>query len=170
LHLSVVGLTVRRNRTLREAVVELGTIERELYIEASPEVVFRVVSDPDHVRQWWPDEADYEPVVGSVGEVRFAGGEKVEAFTVVDVRPPTRFSFRWTHPAGEAAAEGNSLLVTFDLVAQGGGTLVRFRETGFRERGWEAAVLEARYRDHVSGWDHFLPRLVSYAATAHVGA
>jgi uncharacterized protein YndB with AHSA1/START domain len=150
--------------------MELGTIERELYVEASPEIVFQVVSDPRHVARWWPEEADYEPVVGSVGEVRFGGGAKVEAFTVVDLQPPTRFSFRWTHPAGEAAAEGNSLLVTFELAAQGGGTLVRFRETGFRERGWEAAVLEARYRDHARGWDHFLPRLASYAATLPVGA
>ena len=33
-----------------------------------------------------------------------------------------------------------------------------------RERGWEAAVLEATYQDHVQGWVHFLSRLVSYAA------
>ena len=147
--------------------MELGTIERELYIEAAPEIVFQVVSDPAHVKQWWPDEAHYETVVGSAGEILFADGSggKVEALTVVDVEPPRRFSFRWTHPAGEGAAEGNSLLVTFELVAQGEGTLVRFRETGFRERGWETAVLEATYQDHVHGWDFFLPRLVTYAAT-----
>ena len=147
--------------------MELGTIERELYIEATPEIVFDVVSDPDHVKQWWPDEARYEAVVGSTGEVLFAGadGGKVEALTVVEVEPPTRFSFRWTHPAGDEAAEGNSLLVTFELVPHGQGTLLRFRETGFRERGWEAAVLEEAYQDHVQGWDHFLPRLVSYATT-----
>jgi uncharacterized protein YndB with AHSA1/START domain len=152
---------------LREDVVELGTIERELYVEASPEVVFQVVSDPDHVKEWWPDEAHYEAVVGSAGEILFAGpdGAKVVALTVVDVQPPTRFAFRWTHSPGEEAAEGNSLLVTFDLVAQGEGTLVRFRETGFRERGWEAAVLEATYRDHTHGWDHFLPRLATYVGT-----
>jgi uncharacterized protein YndB with AHSA1/START domain len=155
--------------------MELGSIERELFIEASPETVFQVVSDPEHVAQWWPDEARYEPVAGSVGEIRFGngggdGGDKVESFTVVDVRPPTYFSLRWTQPADEPAAEGNSLLVTFELTAHEGGTLVRFRETGFRERGWEAAVLESWYEDHVSGWDHFLPRLVSYAARAGVGA
>jgi len=155
------------NRTLREAVVELGTIERELYIEARPEVVFQVVSDPAHVAQWWPDEASYEAVVGSVGEVLFANpdGGKVEALTVVDLQPPDRFSFRWTHPAGEEAVEGNSLLVTFELVPRGNGTLLRFRETGFREQGWTTAVLEASYQDHVHGWDYFLPRLVAYAAT-----
>jgi hypothetical protein len=54
--------------------------------------------------------------------------------------------------------------VTFDLLPSGDGTLLRFSETGFRERGWEAAVLEEAYADHVRGWDLFLPQLVSYTA------
>jgi hypothetical protein len=29
--------------------------------------------------------------------------------------------------------------------------------------GWEAAVLEQQYQEHVSGWDFFLPRLAPYA-------
>ena len=147
--------------------MELGSIERELYVDAPPEVVFDVVSDPEHVREWWPDEARYEAVVGSAGEILFANadGHDAVALTVVEVVPPERFAFRWTHPAGERAGEGNSLLVVFDLARQGSGTLVRFRETGFREMGWEAAVLEATYQDHVAGWDHFLPRLATYLGT-----
>ena len=147
--------------------MELGSIERELYVEARPEIVFEVISDPAHVQEWWPDEAHFEAVAGSAGEIVFVGadGAKAMALTVVEVDPPTSFSFRWTHAAGEEAAEGNSLLTTFELVPQGDGTLVRFRETGFRERGWQTAVLEATYQDHVQGWDHFLPRLVAYAAS-----
>ena len=79
--------------------------------------------------------------------------------------PPRTFSFRWTHPADEVAAVGNSLLVTFDLTPSGSGTLLKMTETGFREMGWEVAVLEHQYQDHVTGWDHFLPRLVAYVAT-----
>ena len=30
--------------------------------------------------------------------------------------------------------------------------------------GWEIAVLEEHYADHVSGWDLFVPRLGAYAA------
>ena len=30
--------------------MEFGTIEREVYVEASPEIVFDVVSSPEHVR------------------------------------------------------------------------------------------------------------------------
>jgi hypothetical protein len=38
-------------------------------------------------------------------------------------------------------------------------------ETGFREMGWEAAVLEQQYKEHITGWDFYLPRLVRYTAT-----
>ncbi len=54
--------------------MEFGTIEREIYVDASPEIVFEVVSSPDHLRQWWPDEAHYEPVPGSTGEIVYGGG------------------------------------------------------------------------------------------------
>ncbi|WP_034090294.1 SRPBCC family protein [Streptacidiphilus albus] len=145
---------------------EFGTIEREIYVEAPPEVVFDVVSSPDHLKEWWPDDARYDPTPGSTGEIVF--GERdadgtVMQFTVVDVRPPRTFSFRWTHPAGEAAAAGNSLLVTFELTPSGGGTLLRMTESGFREMGWEVAVLEQQYQDHVTGWDFYLPRLAPCA-------
>ena len=148
--------------------MEFGTIEREIFVEASPETVFEVVSSPDHLKEWWPDDAHYEPTPGSAGEIAFGdrnAGGAVVAFTVVDARPPRTFSFRWTHPAGEVAAEGNSLLVTFDLTPSGGGTLLKMTETGFREMGWEIAVLEQQYQEHVTGWDFYLPRLAPYVAT-----
>jgi uncharacterized protein YndB with AHSA1/START domain len=144
--------------------MEYGSIEREIHIEAAPEVVYEVVSTPEHLREWWPDEAELEPVPGSSGMVSFGSGvdAKVVPLTVLEADPPRRFSFRWAYDEGEVATSANSLLVTFELVPSGAGTLLRFTETGFRERGWEAAVLEEWYRDHVTGWDHFLPRLGAY--------
>nr|AGS49309.1 hypothetical protein [uncultured bacterium esnapd2] len=141
--------------------MEYGSIEREIHVDATPEVVYEVISTPEHLREWWPDEADIEPVPGATGTISF-GVDKVEPLTVVEAVPPRRFSFRWVADEGAAAAPGNSLLVTFDLVPSGTGTLLRFTEEGFREKGWEAAVLEEAYRDHTTGWDHFLPRLVTY--------
>ncbi|MFI7410369.1 SRPBCC domain-containing protein [Streptomyces sp. NPDC049627] len=148
--------------------MEYGSIEREIYIEATPEVVYEVVSKPEHLREWWPDEAELKPVPGATGVISFGDGAasdvKVVPVTVVEADPPRRFSFRWVYDEGEAATVGNSLLVTFDLVPSGAGTLLRFSEAGFREKGWEAAVLEEQYREHVTGWDYFLPRLVTYIA------
>ena len=33
--------------------MEQGTIEREITIGASPEVVYEVISTPEHIRGWW---------------------------------------------------------------------------------------------------------------------
>lgn len=150
--------------------MEFGSIEREIYVDASPEVVFEVVSSPRHLQEWWPDEAHYEPVPGRTGEIAFGHDDDRMAFgfTVVDARPPQMFSFRWTQPSGEPARPDNSLLVTFDLTPSRGGTLLRMTETGFRERGWEAALLEEQYREHVTGWDYFLPRLPPYVTSLRV--
>jgi uncharacterized protein YndB with AHSA1/START domain len=153
--------------------MEHGTIERELHIDASPEVVFDVVSSPEHLREWWPDEAEYSAVPGAAGRIGFGDcshdGTWVQ-FTVVDALPPRLFSFRWTHEEGEQAAPGNSFLVVFELEPVAGGTRLRMTETGFRERGWDDAKVAAEYAEHVTGWDHFLPRLPAYAAKVGAGA
>lgn len=148
--------------------MEHGSIQREIHVAASPEIVFEVVSRPEHIREWWPDDARFDPAPGAEGELIWddvSGGHVASvALTVLEVEPPRRFSFRWTHPHGEAATESNSLLVTFDLVPMGEGTTVRMTETGFREHGWEVAVLEQQYADHVTGWAKFIPQLGEYVA------
>ncbi len=148
--------------------MEYGSIEREIHVDASPEIVFEVVSRPEHLQEWWPDEAELEPSVGATGQIVFHGGSPGEvqavAFKVVEVEPPHRFSFRWGSAAGELPGASNSLLVTFDLEPAGEGTRLRMTESGFRERGWEGAVLEQAYQEHVEGWDYFIPRLGAYVA------
>src|SRR5215218_3079584 len=104
--------------------MEYATIEREIHIDAAPEVVFEVVSSAEHLQEWWPDEAHLETAPGAVGEIVFRehGGEGGTAvpITVLDVEPHHRFSFRWDHPADEPASPTNSFLVTFDLAAAAG--------------------------------------------------
>ena len=144
---------------------EHGPIVRDIRIDASPEVVFEVVSRPEHVREWWPDDAGFESVAGALGELVWRNTETGETTTVlmsvVEVDAPRRFSFRWCFK--EAERTGDSLLVTFDLTPADGGTLLRMTETGWREMGWEVAVLEQAYQEHVEGWDLFVPQLGAYA-------
>jgi uncharacterized protein YndB with AHSA1/START domain len=144
---------------------ELGVIEREIHIDASPEVVYDVITSPEHIREWWNGaDTDVAPVPGTVAKL--AWGEStdephVETMTVVAAEPSRLFSFRWV-AEGATAREGNSLLVTFELTPIGDGTRLRMTETGFREKGWEAAVLEEAYADHVTGWDLFVPSIGAY--------
>lgn len=154
--------------------MEHGTIEREIHIEASVEVVFDVVSSPEHLREWWPDEAELPGVPGEAGRIGFGDPSQGDLtwvqFTVVDAEPPRRFSFRWTHDEGTIPGPDNSLLVVFELEPAGTGTLLRMTESGFRERGWDEAKAAAQHAEHVTGWDHFLPRLGVYAPKVGAGA
>lgn len=134
----------------------MRSIEREIQVNATPEVVYEVVSSPKHLREWWPDDADLEAKAGAAGTVSF-GPDKVVDLTVVEADPPRRFSFRWDYE-DEVPTESNSLLVTFDLIPKDGGTLLRFAETGWDE----ASRTDDNYNDHVSGWNYFLPRLAPY--------
>jgi uncharacterized protein YndB with AHSA1/START domain len=153
--------------------MEFGSIERSIYIEASPEVVYEVVSSPEHITGWYVDEAEYETAPGSSGRFAFgAPDRRLEVpITVVEAVPGVRFSFRWmAPPAPELPSVGanltpeNSLLVTFNLKPQGDGTLVTVTEVGMRELGWEAAVLEQYYNDHAEGWMQILGKLDTYVA------
>ncbi|GAA4366289.1 SRPBCC domain-containing protein [Nocardioides caricicola] len=145
---------------------EHGPIVRDIQVDASPEVVFEVVSKPEHVREWWPDDAGFESVAGALGELVWRNTETGETTTVlmsvVEVDAPRRFSFRWCFQGEDR--DRDSLLVTFDLTPSAGGTLLRMTETGWREMGWEVAVLEEHYQDHVDGWNHYIPRLGEYVA------
>jgi len=149
--------------------MQFGTIEREIQIEASPEVVFDVVSSPEHLREWWPDEAEFPSVAGGRGRIAFGRSMGQDLtwvqFTVVDAVPPRLFSFRWTHEEGEVAAPGNSFLVVFELEPSDAGTLLRMTESGFRERGWDEAKVAANHfamieaaaaetADLIEGWIH----------------
>jgi uncharacterized protein YndB with AHSA1/START domain len=142
-------------------------IERDLRIEATPEVVYEVISSAEHLREWWPDDAAFDAVVGSTGHVTFGDptspDAKTERLTVVEADAPHRFAFLWVYGAEDAAQE--ALLVTFDLSPCEEGTLLRFSESGFDEREWDAATAVQARADHEQGWDTFLPRLATYAGS-----
>ncbi len=148
--------------------MEFATIDREIYVEASAEVVFDVVSSPEHIKEWWNGaETDLSPTPGAVSELawgRDTPEPHIEALTVVDANPPHLFSFRWVYEGADVATATNSLLVRFEMTRSGTGTMIRMTESGFREKGWDAAVLEAAYADHSNGWDLFVPSLAAYVA------
>ena len=140
--------------------MQFQTIEREIHIDASPEVVFDVVSSP-------------EPSAGVVAGRRAVRtgrpGDRARSSSVTargwDSRYSSPLSTRYRRGRSRSAGRtrrtslrpsGNSLLVIFELAPAGDGTLLRMTESGFRERGWDAAVLEHQYEEHVTGWDFYL--------------
>jgi uncharacterized protein YndB with AHSA1/START domain len=75
------------------------------------------------------------------------------------VEPPTRFSFRWNHPAGEEPTPTNSLLVEFTLASEGEGTRLRVTESALGSLD-RPDIDKAKYaEEHNHGWGDFLGKL-----------
>src|SRR5688572_4099280 len=93
-------------------------IEREIVIDAPLEVVWGIVTEPEHVGSWFGDGAEIDLRPG--GEA-ILSWEKYGSFRarVEKVEPPHSFSFRWARPAGVEPRAGNSTLVEFTLSAEG---------------------------------------------------
>ena len=77
-------------------------IERDVLIEAPAEVVWRTITEPDQMSQWFADRVDLVVEQGARGYMQF--GDQGGPVVVETVDPPTRFSFRWNHPHNEEPA------------------------------------------------------------------
>ncbi|MFF2522911.1 SRPBCC family protein [Streptomyces liangshanensis] len=141
-------------------------IEREITIEAPPERVWAVLTEPAHVGSWFgqgqPAPVDLRPG-GTMHLDHGAYGQFPT--TIVTVDPPRRFSYRWASAyPGEQAAEGNSTLVEFTLTAEGEGTRLRVVETGFTDIVIpEDRIDTASRKSHAEGWTEVTGNLKKYA-------
>lgn len=148
------------------------TIEREIVIDAPPDVVWRTITEPDQITQWFADEVDLEVRPAASGTFTFddkANARRVTAPILVEaLDAPKRFAFRWSHDDGTTPDDTNSVLVEFTLVADGDErTRLRVTETGLHGVAWPEARKNAYVDDHRHGWEVHLGRLQQrYASNA----
>jgi uncharacterized protein YndB with AHSA1/START domain len=132
------------------------TIERDIEIEAPVDVVWRTITEPELIRTWFSDMADVEARPGAVGSLTFradSDAPHIVDITVVAADRPHRFSYRWVYPPGEDAAEINSTLVTFTLVADGDErTRLRVVESGLDQMDMADDDKQKFFEDHSHGW------------------
>jgi uncharacterized protein YndB with AHSA1/START domain len=138
------------------------TIDREVLIEAPVQVVWRTITEPDQVTQWFADRVELVVEPGAHGYMGF--GDQGGPVVVETVDPPVRFSFRWNHPSGEEPTVGNSMLVEFTLTPEGDErTRLRVVESGHELRGWPEAEQQRYADEHREGWVEYLGRLALLA-------
>jgi uncharacterized protein YndB with AHSA1/START domain len=136
------------------------TIDREVLIEAPVEVVWRTITEPDQMSQWFADRVELVIEPGAHGFMGF--GDQGGQVVVEVVDPPTRFSFRWNHPHGEEPVAGNSMLVEFTLTPEGDErTRLRVVESGHELVAWPEAEKKRYADEHLGGWGEYLDRLAS---------
>ena len=140
-------------------------IEREILIDAPVEIVWAVVTDPEHISGWFSDSADVELRPGGKALLHWNGHGTVHG-RVERVEPPHFFSFRWVVPRNPGAelTDDNSTLVEFSLRAEGDSTRLTVVESGFRDLAGPEDEKQGHVDSHRRGWELELGELREYVA------
>ena len=125
------------------------TVEKELFIRASPERVFRALTEKADLERWFVSRAEVDARPGGSFSFTWQPHETVNG-TFVEVDPPRRLVTLWDEGPSLGFTE-----VTFELTPRPGGTVLRLVHTGFGEgEDWDRL-----YADINSGWDAELEHL-----------
>jgi len=139
----------------------MDTIERTIYIDAPVERVWTIVTEPEHLGQWFGDAG-----ASRTGDtITMAWKEHGEAeLRIVREEPPNVFAYRW-----DANDPGiGDTLVEFTFEPEGSGTRLKVIESGWGDLR-TAAERQSELRDgNVGGWKHELGDLERYAQTVTV--
>jgi uncharacterized protein YndB with AHSA1/START domain len=131
-----------------------NVVEKTLQLTASPERVWRALTEPVELARWFPDETDLEPRVGSRGSFDWTAHGKY-AVRIEAMEEPRRLVWTWARDADVPLDDGPRTTVEWRLEPRdGGGTTLYLRESGFTE---------PKYRDlNDAGWDKELGELMEY--------
>ena len=133
--------------------VDTNVIERVITIDAPPETVFRLLTDPVQYVRWKGRLAELEPRPGGKFRVEFPSTKDTVEGKYVEVIPDRRVVFTWGWEGSEMVPSGSST-VEIDLQPMGSGTRLRLVHRGLPQRA---------VASHTEGWDYFLPRLTDVA-------
>lgn len=133
--------------------VETKVIERVITIDAAPDIVFRLLTDPVQYVRWKGRLAELEPRPDGTFRVEFPSTKDIAAGKYVEVVTNRRVVFTWGWEGNEMVPPGSST-VEIDLKPMGSGTQLRLVHRGLPQ---EAVA------SHSEGWDFFLPRLTDVA-------
>jgi len=133
--------------------VETKAIEKVIRIEARPETVFRLLTDPQEYIRWKGKLAQLEPRRGGGFRVDFPEDKGSVIGEFVEVVPNRRVVFTWGWQDNPVVPPGSST-VEIDLEPEGQGTKLRLVHRG---------LPEGAVAPHTEGWDYFLPRLTNVA-------
>ena len=137
------------------------TVRRTITIAAPVEKVWAAVTEPEHLRQWFPQSAELEPAaVGATGAFTFDGYGTFPV-RIEELEPPHVVAYRWGNDNAvpiEHLDAGRSTVFRFTLEPVDGGTQLTVVESGFDTLSDPAGSMEGNR----GGWDFELDELVAY--------
>ena len=133
------------------------TIEKELFIAAAPERIYRAFTVKEDLERWFATNADIQPEVGGGLNLRFPNDTINGAY--VELEPDRRISFTW-----DERPKYGITTCTIELIPEADGTLLRLTHTGFGEgENWDEL-----YNGINGGWTEELGNLKTWLETGTV--
>ncbi len=126
------------------------TVEKVLELDAPVERVWRAITDPAELANWFGDEAEVDLRPGGNAFMIWKGHGRY-SMRIEEVDPPRRLVWSWVHEPDVAFEDAPSTRVQWTLATRDdGGTTLRLHETGFRtdlhrgqnDEGWDAELGE----------------------------
>lgn len=124
----------------------MGSARVEHDLPGDPEAMFEWFVDPVLLAQWWPSEAETDPVVAGSFRMHWAGPDVTLRGEYLSITPGARLVFTWSWDHDDLPPRR----VDIGFRRSDRGTLVTVEH--------EADTDDER-TDYVDGWTHFLGRL-----------
>jgi uncharacterized protein YndB with AHSA1/START domain len=137
---------------------EARRLELSLTIEATPEEVWRAITEGDAITRWFAPEAEVDPGMG--GTILLSWGPGMEGTAPITAWEPGR-RFAWTERAGSDLPKVSEFIIE---ASDGGKTVLRLIQSGFGP----GASFDAEYDSTSGGWRSFL-QLLRLDLEAHRG-
>jgi uncharacterized protein YndB with AHSA1/START domain len=128
-------------------------VRLEIRIDASPETVFALLTDPTQMKTWFAELVEADPRPRGVFRISGPAGVSIEG-TYLEVVPNRKVVFTW---GGVEGLKPGQTTVEFLIEPDGKGTLLRLRHYGLpgptvesHRRGWVYSGL-AKLKDAAEG-------------------
>jgi uncharacterized protein YndB with AHSA1/START domain len=128
-------------------------LTRRIELDATPEQVWEAIATGPGISAWFVPHEVQERAGGAVS-ARFGGGFDATG-EVRAWEPGRRFGYGAAEPPPDGAAD-----YAYEFLVEGrdgGGTVLRFVQSGFLDEGWED-----EYASYEAGWDLFFVNLRTY--------
>jgi uncharacterized protein YndB with AHSA1/START domain len=129
-------------------------IEKTIQLKASPERVWRAITEADEITAWFPETIQWDQQIGSEGWFGWQNHGRY-AVSIEKFEPPRFMAWRWARQPDKPLSETDTTLVEWTLTARAdGGTTLYLKETGFKT--------EELRQGNDSGWDAELGEMLEY--------
>lgn len=141
-------------------------ITREMILAFPIERVWKAVTDPAEVRQWFGDQSDYDLREGGEGVHKW--GDNAHRMRILTLEPPRRYVYQWVIDQYDDASvpfeemQYTTVEIILDSVPEG--TLLKLTESGFASHGEDSR--DANYAGNSEGWTSELAKLPEFLQRA----